>query len=278
MPNHTRSQLPSPTGAAGTPRRPRRTQARVFGARVTAAEWVTPGMRRITITAPELADYAPLGADEYLGLLLPRGTASSLALPESDHGDAIRAAVAALPEAVRPDLRWYTLRRHRPELAEIDIDFVVHGDEGPGTRFARAARPGSELGVRECTALYTPPKGAGTTVIAGDESAIPAISRILEAADSERHATMHVFIETADPRDRQDLGERVTWVDRDGRPGVALERAVRAAAVPGEIASAWICGEREGVQQIRRHLVNERGVDKARIVFSGYWRVGEARL
>lgn len=272
---------PAAAGTAGAvpvraPRRPRRSRPRVFAARVTAAAWVTPGMRRLTIAAPELADYAPLGPDEYLGLLLPGSEDAPLALPDAERADAIRAAVAELPEEVRPQLRWYTLRGHRPAAAEIDVDFVVHGDEGPGTRFARRARPGSALGIRECTALYDPPPGVRTRLIVGDESAIPAIARILEVpANGVR---THVVIETGDRRDRQPgLGAEVVWVDRDGRPGAALERAVRAAALPGRIDYAWVCAERAGVQRIRRHLVDDRGVAKSRIVFSGYWRLGEAR-
>lgn len=260
---------------ARAPRRPRRAHPRVFAARVTAAAWVTPGMRRLTIAAPEFADYAPLGPDEYLGLLLPRDERTPLVLPPAERVDAIRAAVAELPEEVRPELRWYTLRGHRPAAAEIDVDFVVHGDEGPGTRFARRARPGSELGVRECTALYDPPPGVRAQVVVGDESAIPAIARILEDAPSA--ARTHVFIETADRRDRQELGAEVAWIDREGRPGLALERAVCAAELPADIDYAWVCAEREGVQRIRRHLVDDRGVAKSRIVFSGYWRLGEAR-
>ncbi|WP_083451457.1 siderophore-interacting protein [Leucobacter celer] len=271
----TASESAPETPAARGPRRPRRARPRVFAARVTVAEQVTPGMRRLTIAAPELADYAPMGPDEYLGLLLPRTEHAPLVLPPAERADAIRAAVAELPEEVRPELRWYTLRAHRPADAEIDVDFVVHGDEGPGTRFARRARPGSALGIRECTALYDPPPGVRTQVIAGDESAIPAIARILESTPGEMRT--HAFIEIADPRDRQDLGAEIAWVDRDERPGAALERAVRAAELPDRIDYAWVCAERGGVQGIRRHLVDDRGVAKSRIVFSGYWRLGEAR-
>jgi NADPH-dependent ferric siderophore reductase len=103
---------------------------------VTAVRDLTPHMRRLTIAAAEFADYAPVGPDEYLGLLLPRNERVPLVLPANDGTGNIRAATASLPGAERPDLRWYTLRDHRPDSREIDIDFVLHGDEGPGTRFA----------------------------------------------------------------------------------------------------------------------------------------------
>ncbi len=256
------------------PRRPRRTGARVFAARVTAVRDLTPHMRRLTIAAGEFADYAPAGPDEYLGLLLPRKESVALVLPANDGTENIRAAVGAIQDEERPDLRWYTLRAHRPEAREIDVDFVVHGDEGPGTRFAGRARVGAAVGIRECTALYAPLPETHTRVIIGDESAIPAIARILEA--TETHET-HVFIEISDAAEKQDLAGAVTWIEREGElPGARLQQAVRAAVLPEVIDYAWVCGERLAVQELRRHLV-DRGVSKDRITFSGYWRLGEAR-
>ncbi|WP_417541318.1 siderophore-interacting protein [Microbacterium maritypicum] len=256
------------------PQRPRRTGARVFAAEVTAVRDLTPHMRRLTISAAEFADYAPAGPDEYLGLLLPRDESAPLVLPVNDGTENIRAAVAAIPGEDRPDLRWYTLRCHRPDAREIDVDFVVHGDEGPGTRFAGRARVGSPLGIRECTALYAPLPETRARVIVGDESAIPAIARILETTEA---ADTQVFIEISGPAEKQELAGAVTWVERRGElPGVRLQRAVRAATLPEVIDYAWVCGERLAVQEIRRHLV-ERGVSKDRITFSGYWRLGEAR-
>ena len=256
------------------PQRPRRTGARVFAARVTAMRDLTPHMRRLTIAAAEFADYAPAGPDEYLGLLLPRDEDAALVLPANDGTENIRAAVGAIPEGERPDLRWYTLRDHRPDAGEIDVDFVVHGDEGPGTRFAGRARVGSALGIRECTALYAPLPETRSRVIIGDESSLPAIARILEMT---RTPETHVFIEISDAAEKQDLCGHVTWVERRGEaPGVRLQRAVRAADLPEVIDYAWVCGERLAVQELRRHLV-DLGVSKDRITFSGYWRLGEAR-
>ncbi|WP_226533656.1 siderophore-interacting protein [Microbacterium paraoxydans] len=256
------------------PQRPRRTGARVFPARVSAVRDLTPHMRRLTIAAQELADYAPVGPDEYLGLLLPRSEEHPLVLPRNDGTENIRAAVAAIAEDERPDLRWYTVRDHRPDAEELDIDFVVHGDEGPGTRFAGRAQVGSALGIRECTALYAPLPETRSRVIVGDESALPAIARILETTDAPQ---THVFIEIADAAEKQDLAGEVTWVERGGElPGARLHETIRAAALPEEIDYAWVCGERLAVQEIRRHLV-DHGVSKDRITFSGYWRLGEAR-
>lgn len=256
------------------PPRPERTGSRVFAATVRDVRDLTPHMRRLTIAAEEFSDYAPSGPDEYLGLLLPQDENAALVLPDADQEENIRAAVAAISESSRPDLRWYTLRHHRPAEEEIDIDFVVHGDEGPGTRFANRAMVGSVLGVRECSALYAPLPDVRTRVIFGDESAIPAIARILEMTGTER---TNVFIEIADATEQQQLPGNVTWVLRDAeRPGVRLQQTAENTDFPATIDYAWVCGERGMVQELRRLLVR-RGVPKDRITFSGYWRLGEPR-
>lgn len=258
------------------PARPKRDIARSFVARVTDVTPLTPHMTRITVQAPELADFVPVGPDEYLGMMFPRTAESPLVIPESGELDSIRALVAAIPESERPDLRWYTVRAHRPELTEVDIDFVVHGDEGPGTRFASRARVGDVVGIRECSAVYAMPGDARTRILVGDESSLPAIARILETTDC---ADTQVFIEVADASERHQLAGDVVWVERGARaPGAALEAAVRAAEIAADVDYVWLCGERQWVQNIRRHLADERGVSKARITFSGYWRIGEARL
>lgn len=257
------------------PGRPQRVAPRIFAARVARVADVTAHLRRITVAAPELASYAPLGCNEYVGLVLPRSADAPLVLPDAASPSAIRTAVAAIDEHIRPDLRWYTVRDHRPAAGELDIDFVVHGDEGPGTRFALRARPGDALGIRECTALYNPPENARTRVLIGDESSLPASARILELTPDLPRP--HVFAEVADARDRDYLPGPITWVARSGAPGEALEAAVRAADLPPQIDYVWLCGERRGVQQLRRHFTRERAVPKDRITFSGYWRLGEVR-
>ncbi len=254
--------------------RPRRNGARIFRAEITAMRDLTPHMRRLTIAADQFVDYTPVGPDEFLGLLLPREKNVPFTLPANNGTNNIRAAVASIPANERPDLRWYTLRAHRPHLREIDIDFVLHGDEGPGTRFANRAIVGTHLGIQECTALYTQLPDVRSRVLVGDESAIPAIARILESTTAPE---TRVFIEIASSAEKQDLAGDITWVEREGAAhGTRLRQAVSAAIFPAAIDYAWVCGEKSAVQDIRRQLVG-RGVSKDRITFSGYWRLGEAR-
>ena len=68
-------------------------------------------------------------------------------MPNADKVN-VRTAVAQIPEAQRPEMRWYTVRALRPEAAEIDVDIVVHGDSGPGSAWALRAAPGDRVGFR----------------------------------------------------------------------------------------------------------------------------------
>jgi NADPH-dependent ferric siderophore reductase len=65
----------------------------------------------------------------------------------------------------------------------------------------------------------------------------------------------------------------ITWLVRDEGAPPAVE-AVRAATLAGSAPYAWIAGESGSVKALRRHLVNERELDRRRVTFVGYWRKG----
>ena len=248
-----------------------------YRAVVTAVSDLTPRMRRLTLAAPELASLVPTGPDEYLGLLMGRHPGHDFDLPARDGHTNIRAAVAAVDADRRPELRWYTVRAHRPDVGEIDVDIVLHGDAGPGSRFATSAVVGTDLGITEGSALFDP-RIRGVVWVMGDETSLPAIARIVESADAA--STVHVVVETESPADVLTLGTCAsqTWVTRGAdRPGTALLDAVRAAGIPSDVDAAWVCGEQGATAAVRRHLATERGIPTSRITFSGYWRLGRPR-
>ncbi|GLY51207.1 siderophore-interacting protein [Lentzea sp. NBRC 102530] len=235
---------------------------------VTRVTELSDHMRRITFHAPEFSSFAVTGPDEYFGLLM--ATARDLVMPPDDRIN-VRTSLRAMPEETRPDLRWYTIRAHRPEVAEIDVDFVVHGDAGPGTRWARRAIAGDRAGFRAGGSAYRPP-AEGAVLLAADETALPALAAILEVETRP----LHVFAEVPDESYRVDLDAE--WVFRgDGEPGSAVLKAIRNKAL-STVEYAWACGESALATGVRRHLVKDRGVDRKAIMFSGYWKVGSARV
>lgn len=189
----------------------------------------------------------------------------------------------AMPDDVRPVMRTLTVRRHRAQTGEVDVDFVLHGDGGPASRWAARAQPGDHVGMLAAPGLYLPPGTAQWQLIAGDETALPAIGAIVESMPPTTRAL--VFVEVASGAAEQPLdtpeGVQLRWVYRGaiaaGR-GNALLDAVRGATFPEGPPYAWIAGEARAVRMLRRHLVNDRGIDKAAITFTGYWRLGKSEV
>ncbi|WP_238006509.1 siderophore-interacting protein [Dactylosporangium sp. AC04546] len=179
----------------------------------------------------------------------------------------------------RPLSKQYTVRRFDPQLRELDIDFVRHGT-GVATTWAYRAKPGDRLHISGPPAAHGFPAGADWLLVLGDETALPAIARLLDEWPAGRQAL--VFIEIADDGHRAPLaappGVRVTWLPRGGAEAgttTVLLDAVRDAewwtSYPGQ-PYAWLAGETGTVRDLRRYLVEERGLPKVDVEFTGYWK------
>ncbi|MGW5049630.1 siderophore-interacting protein [Actinokineospora sp. NPDC004072] len=244
-----------------------------FRARVAGVEELSAHQRRITLTAPEFADFALTGPDEYFGLLIPH-PAAGLVMPDP-HRLNTRQAVHRIAEHERPELRWYSVRAHRPAVCEIDVDFVLHEHAGPGTRWAAGARQGDEVGFRGGGSGYQ--RSDGTQVLVADEAALPALSAILEALPAEA-PDLRVYLEVGADFAPSPIAAAVqpTVLRRDGEHGEQVVAAL-VADPPAAPEFAWVCGEAGMVARVRRHLLHECGMDRRQVLYSGYWKLGQAR-
>ncbi|MGW6918982.1 siderophore-interacting protein [Kitasatospora sp. NPDC054939] len=251
---------------------------------VTDVVRITPQMVRVTFDADTLEDTVGTTPDQQVKLCFPRPGQSVPVLPEqSEDATGWYHAFLAIPEDERPWMRSFTVRRRRPGSSLLDIDFVLHGDAGPATAWAGRARPGDQLGMVGPSAIYARPATAdepagGVLLLAGDETALPAVATLVEALPAGARAV--AYLEVADAAEEQALATdadlTVHWLHRDGTPpghSDLLPQALRAAEFPEGIARAWIAGESGVVRALRRHLVADRGLDKRAVEFSGYWRV-----
>lgn len=248
-----------------------------FEMTVAAVSDLGGGMRRITFSADAFGEFRLVGADEYFGLIMPRPGAA-LTLPDGTR-DNVRAAIADMPEAERPNLRWYTIRAHHAVNRTIDVDVVTHGDSGPGSAWAVAAKPGDRVGFRSGGALFRGHECEGPVLVAADETALPALAAIADAhPDVLDRATIHVEVADKAVLTAYELGgaDVTVHLRTDGIPGSALLPALRAADL-GHLAYAWICGESGMVTEGRRHLVRTVGMDRRKVLFSGYWKLGQER-
>jgi NADPH-dependent ferric siderophore reductase len=292
---------------------------------VDGVERVSPTFVRVTFAGDELSDLGTPGRvfDQRIKLIFP---ASGHPLPSlSGAGNDWYTRWVALPERSRGSMRTYSMR----DLVVINdetrvvVDFVLHldpGATGPASRWARDATVGDEvliLGPRrdhtDAGGIEFSPGNARSVLLAGDETAAPAIARILEDVDSAVRGA--AFIEVPEVGDILPIdapaGVTVTWLPRSGGahgesliPTVLDYVGSPAALTVTDVDSEellwetpnysglgeeldqqheatveryfWIAGESAVVTTLRRHLVSELHINRSDVAFMGYWRSGVA--
>ncbi|MEU6402761.1 siderophore-interacting protein [Streptomyces sp. NPDC046985] len=250
--------------------RPARKPRKTHTAQVIRTERLTPHMQRVVLGGDGLADFsADTCTDHYVKLLFP---AEGAVYPEPFDMERVR---AELPREQWPVTRTYTVRAWDPEQRELTLDFVVHGDAGLAGPWALLAQPGESVHFMGPGGAYAPDPTADWHLLAGDESALPAISRSLEALPAGAKA--YAFVEVSGPEEEQktDSDVEVVWLHRGERPvGEALVEAVRALAFPEGRVHAFVHGEAGFVKELRKLLRVDRGVAREEMSISGYWRLG----
>ena len=252
--------------------RPARKKPALHRARVLRTDQLTPHMVRVVLGGEGLVEFAAGEySDHYVKLVFPL---PGVSYPEPFDMAAIR---ADFPRDQWPRTRTYTVRSWDAAARELTVDFVVHGDEGLAGPWAAAAKPGEEIHLLGPGGAYLPEAGADWHLLAGDESALPAIAASL--ARMPEGARVHAFIEVAGPEERQELtvpaGAEITWLHREGAlVGRKLVAAVRELDFPAGRVQAFVHGEAGFVKELRRLLRVERGIPREDLSISGYWRSG----
>ena len=259
-----------------------------FEAEVVRTLRLGPTMLRVTFGGGRLTGFASGGRDQSFSLFLPHPGQDAPVLPV-EAGEDWFGAWRALDEDVRAVMRSYTIREQRRDPDELDVDFVLHGlhgpdspgAAGPAASWAAKAAPGDRVvllgpAVEDNRSVcFRPPTGTDWVLVAADETALPAAGGILDWLPPTTRT--RVWIEVPHAADIQDLTVgpevEITWLVRESGATPLLD-AVRAADLPGGTPYAWIAGESGSIRALRRHLVGERGMDKASVTFAGYWRRG----
>src|SRR3954452_22078210 len=214
---------------------------RPFAATAVRVRRLTPSFVRVTFAGADLDEFASGGVDQRIKVLFPLPGRGLIDCPS---GADWYGEWRALPADRRTPIRTYPVRASRPAEREVDVDFVVHdGATGPAGAWALAARPGDEVVLIGPNARYAgdtggvewrPPAGGARLLVAGDETAVPAICAITEQLPAA--AVGQVFLEVPSADDVLDVcapaGVRVTWLPRGARTrGEPLGAAVTGAAL-----------------------------------------------
>jgi len=227
---------------------------------------LTPRMVRVTFAGDGLAAFAWNGPAAHIKLIFS--------------GEELPAAAGSQETAARPVMRTYTPRRFDAGARELDVDMVIHG-EGPASAWASRASVGERLTIAGPGRNYQVDGAADWYLLAGDDTAIPAISTILEVLPPKLRAL--VLLEVVDASEEQALDARgaatqVRWLHRGPDPadaGRKLEAAVRGLELPPGNGAVYVACESDAMRRIRRHLLHERQLPRTQLVTHGYWRRGE---
>lgn len=238
---------------------------------VRRIEQLAPNYRRITFGGDELAGFQTMAPADHIKVFIPAPGDASVVMQPRD------------PNAERSIARDYTPLAFDPATNELTVDFALHGT-GPATAWARAAEPGSVAGIAG-------PRGSHIVdgeyfdwfLICGDETSIATTTRALLDIPPGKPTIVVLEVETA--ADKIALPERpdteVHWIVRSEQPAGApreelLVETVRALQFPEGTALAHATGETHALKLLRRHLINERGLNREYVAVSGHWKRGSS--
>lgn len=292
---------------------------------VCRVERLSPGFVRLELGSPALADLGVDGPwlDQRIKLVLPHGDGPVPSFAGAD--ESWYSTWLDRPVEERGHMRTYTVRDviGSGDDTRLVIDVVLHDDHGdgqagPGSAWAARASVGDRVVVlaprrgRPYGGIEFSPGAARRVLLAGDETAVPAIAGILRDLPSD--VVGSALLEVPVSADVQELtapaGVEVVWLPRDGAVLGSLLHAAAVGRLGGPVSEVvvgddevdpdlwetpaysssgaevavepastddlyvWIAGESKVVTGLRRVLVNDLGLDRRQVAFMGYWRRG----
>jgi NADPH-dependent ferric siderophore reductase len=242
---------------------------------VLRAWLVTPNMRRVVLTGPELTGFSFYrhGLGPYVKLLVPPVNLRDPGWPRIAANGAIDC-----PIDQRPSVRTYTVRDFDGARQELTIDFVLHGEEGPASRWAAKAEPGDSIALLERG--FSQPYGVDRYIFIGDHTALPAIAQSLE--NLPRDSRGQAVICLGDAADKQPLraptGLTVTWLI--GREPIELPSLLSRLELPAgaidEYLFLWVGAEAKMARYLRAYARDDLRLPQDQFSILNYWRHGFA--
>ena len=159
---------------------------------VRSTQRLTPSMVRVVLGGGDLDEFVPTPySDQYINAqFIPAGAPYTAPFDPDD--------LEAVAAEYHPRARRYTVRRWDGDQRDLTIDFVTHGDHGYAGPWAQQAQRGDCLQFKGPGGAYDPDPDAAWHLMAGDESALPAIGASLEALAPGARAVVLVVIDGPD--------------------------------------------------------------------------------
>lgn len=212
---------------------------RLFNVHLKQRIAISPSLTRLVFTGADIEQMTTRAADQRIKLFFPAPDGSPSELPL--HGN-WQAARRALPESKRPAMRTYTIRALHPQNGELEVDFVLHGVNGPASAWATHARTGDRLQILAPNLAFAgdpggyewnPPAGVRNILLVGDETALPAIAGILETlAGQDDPPQVEAYVEVPLQQDclalRCNASTTLHWLPRDQHQPIQGQAMVHA--------------------------------------------------
>jgi NADPH-dependent ferric siderophore reductase len=240
---------------------------------VVVVEHRSPRLVRVVLSGPGLESWPDIQPGASLRLLLPRPGTPEPELPAWTGNEYLYDDGTRPPIRTLTPLAGATYAGPEPALA---VEIVRHG-VGPLSEWADTVAVGDTVAVSGPGRGYVPDTDATSFLVAGDESALPAVTTLLPALPAGARVT--VLIEIADPAARLPWSGQpaavTTWLDlpAGAPPGDRLVDAVVGSDLDDGVR-VWAAGEAAAMQRIRRHLFAVRRLPRSQAVVRGYWKHG----
>ena len=174
--------------------------------------------------------------------------------------------------------RSFTVRRHDSDQGTIDIDLLVHGDEGIAAGWLSEVTVSDKIeigGPGPCKRLNPE---ADWCLFAGDSSAMPAIAVNLEKLPENERG--YAIIEVTHPSDQLDLRKpknvEIIWLVnpvQDSVPNLLFDAVKDIEWLAGK-PSIWVAGEFGVSRSLRQYFRHEKKIEKDFMYVSSYWKLG----
>ncbi|CAH0163525.1 siderophore-interacting protein [Chryseobacterium sp. Bi04] len=244
-------------------------------AEVTRKEYITDHFIRVYFYSPEVHLFKNTVVGDNNKIAVPPAGLNEIHFPILDENQ----QWVYPAKEVAPAIRTYTHRGIDLEKNELIIDFVDHGDGGPASKWVRNAEAGSKLGVMmrlDGKELYPE---ADWYLLAGDATAIPVLSAILETLPPTVKGIC--IIEVHGKEDEQILATQADidfkWLhNAQPQAGSKMPEAVKNIDIPETRKFGYVACEFSSVKEIRTYLRKDKNWTSQELYAYSYWKAGVA--
>ncbi|MBX2859522.1 MAG: siderophore-interacting protein [Cellvibrionaceae bacterium] len=239
----------------------------LWRASVLSSSRITPNMQRIVLSGDDLSNFPQPIEGGYIKLLF--SAEGKVLASEAEQQRMLPA---------KPVMRTYTVRRFDPLGKALTVDFVIHAEsEGPASRWAQTAAVGDNIVFAGPGPAKIVDTGADWHLLAGDMTALPALSVNLQQLP--RDAKGYAIIEVATKDDIQDLsapeGFALNWVFNEAHgQSEAFVNAIQETAWLEGRPYVWCACEFSTMRRLRKYFKQTRHLDKQSLYISSYWKQG----